>query len=93
MQFLSESDTEWFDNHVALGKEKSIIASLRCVSQVVISTRFTIPFGREDVTHLSRWFALFPSLESVKILASVLGKDVILYWMTRLWQRAWELSA
>ncbi|KAF9531494.1 hypothetical protein CPB83DRAFT_904593 [Crepidotus variabilis] len=75
VQFSFEQGMEWFDSHVALGKEKSIIGSLRCVSNVVISTRFTVRCGREEVTHLAQWFALFPSLESVKILDCLLDKD------------------
>ncbi|KAF9531146.1 hypothetical protein CPB83DRAFT_891996 [Crepidotus variabilis] len=58
---------EWFDDHTSLGKENSVISSLSCVSALVLTTRFYVCFGREEVYHLPGWLALFPALRSVTL--------------------------
>ncbi|KAF9531145.1 hypothetical protein CPB83DRAFT_904724, partial [Crepidotus variabilis] len=58
---------KWFDEHSSLGNEGSIISSLSSVSALVLTTRFYVCFGREEVYHLPEWLALFPELRSVSM--------------------------
>ncbi|KAF9531144.1 hypothetical protein CPB83DRAFT_124114 [Crepidotus variabilis] len=58
---------DWLDKHSSLGKENSIISSLWCVSTLVLTTRFYVCFGREEIHHLPSWLALFPALKIVNI--------------------------
>jgi len=60
--------SDWFAAQILLGVENSVLASLTCVSTLVISSAFFVDLNQAIVDIMPQWLLLFPSVEHVKYM-------------------------